>query len=437
MTQIIWSVNTNYRIHQVKLYHSLLGTQLKIWIDNQPIDKSQSLIYYGGRYHLNIDDQTFELVILTNGFKYFYFLLHNDRPIPSDKEITRGISADDLFKSSYLSDLSFWKSLADYLNLNYIPNPEAAWRLRHRLIGTWKGYPILIQRGLRYDIRKTVWYVLVRYYDHGSTDSANRIATDERVNQLLGGKVKSLLQAGQGFALITMPVRKRESPSELAERIKTFFSVVATYTSPIPQDYCEGKECRRIAGQERRLVLVNGNPLILCQDCISKIPEWGKKSEEAYHKAPNNLLPGLIAGFGAAFLGAMVWVAIGFLFDLIAAALAAFILVSILKAMDQVATKRSKTSLSIASGLTILSVTAGQYGQLLLLLFRQGMPLSGELFNTIWRVLFASPSVLYLAYFFTLLGAGVSLWQILSQQKSYFRQAFQPDVEVIHGVSLV
>lgn len=439
MADLIWTISEDNTRHVIRLHHTSLGGRREIWVDDRLAEQGKKLFDSGSRHFLNIDGKDYELDIVTNGVTFSYYLLHNGHPIPSDEQKNKGVNPQDLIKNHYLNDLPYWHDLGNILNLSYVPNRNTAWAWRNRLIGSKQGYIVIVEKGMLQSTNQLTWNVLIHHAAPLSPEAGDKIRSDARISPLFG-KVKSAKRAfvhTVDYTLISLPVNKTETASELAARIQTFISVVSMYTPPVKKDVCENQECKQPLGIENQLILINGMPRFICQKCIKEIPEYGKQAEKAYQSTPDNILPGFIVGVGIAALGAMIWTALAFLFDLIIAALAGGILMVIVRGMDQAGTKRSGRSLALAVFLTIISVTLGTFASVFIIFVRQGSPILPDTLFQAFDAMIRDTRMLMLAYFFTLLGAGPFLWSIWVQQKIFYAQAFKPEVELLPQGTIV
>lgn len=439
MANLNWTVDVENTKHVIRLYHAYFGGQRTIWVDDQIVTQSKKTYDSGSIHILQISDKVYELDIVTNGISFYYFLLQNGLPIPSDEQKEKGIKSQDLLHDRHLGDLSYWLDLGNALSLIYLPNRNAAWAWRNRLVGSMQGYIVVIQKSTFPRTNGAAWSILVHHARPLSSDAGEKIRSDSRVTALLGKlkKAKEAFEHTPGYTWIFFPTKKHETASALATRIRAFLSAVSMHTPLVREDLCENPECKRRFGTDNQLILVNGVPVLYCQDCIKEIPEQGKQAEKAYQSAPDNILPGLIVGIGIVVLGAMIWSAMAVLLDLVAAVISAVILVLIVRGMDQAGTKRSVRSLALAVLLTIISVTLGCIATLFFAFIRQGLPISLQTLFLAFNATFQDASMLVMAYLFTLLGGGSFLWSIWVQQKVQLSRSFKPIVETVPKESIV
>jgi hypothetical protein len=435
LPNIIWTLDIDNTQHVVRLVHGWFSGKREIWLDNNLIERRHKFIDYGSRQFFNIQDIDYELDIVLTGISYTYFLLRDEYPILTDQDKRKGRTAEDLLNNRFLRDQVFWHDLVQLLDLAFRSNREAAWASRNRLIGFLNGYLTIIQKSELPNPQRAGWSVLVRHASLFASDSGTKMRSDQRINSLLGNlkRSKDVFLSDSDYSWLFLPVIKKETPAELAARVRAFIGVVSDHAQRLPEDMCENKECHQRFTKDRQLIFINGMPRLFCPECKSTIPDWGKKAEKEYKEAPKNLLKGVIAGLGAAIIGAFVWAAIGVLLHKIMAVVSALILVGTVRAMDKVGVKRSGITMFISVLLTFFSVTLGNLTAIFSVKLLHGLPLSVQTLVESWKSMIARPSDLYVGYIMTLVWAGIIFISMWNQQKAYLSRVFKPHVEVIPG----
>jgi hypothetical protein len=433
-TVTTWTVSPNGSNHTVQCIHWPVTEKWEIWIDGVCIRHGKNFLSPILRNQISVAGVDFELITVCT-LPWGYFLLLNGMPVLSKKDIQRGRTVKDLFRSRFLRELPFWHDLAAMLDLNYYADRNGSFTFRHRLVGMIDGYLVTLVYRVYDNNNRSAWILFVHHAQPLFPETLKSIETDSRVLEIRGKfkKLKSLLGSDSYGTCVALPAQKREKPEQLARRIRTFVNVISEITDPFPSEICENPDCQHKAIPASTLVLVNGLPRRLCPDCLGAIPKWGEMNRQAYQAAPSNFLPGLVVGVGAAMLGALGWAALEVLFQRIASLFAGFAFIMIVKAMAKVQAKRSVPNLIAAAVLTVLSVTLGNWATALFVLLRAGVPLSWAALGDAWRLLLAQPSMLILSYFFILLTAGFYLWNLILHHKAALAQLFKPEVEVIPG----
>jgi hypothetical protein len=182
-------------------------------------------------------------------------------------------------------------------------------------------------------------------------------------------------------------------------------------------------------------VYLNGTMIVLCQDCLDNLPAEGQKTKEIYQKAPHNLSAGLIDSLGPILLGMVVWAAFAFFLQTIAAAISILIFVYIYRSMSNAGTKQTYWSILLAALLSVISVTLGNILCYFLALIRLAYPLNLGAVAAAWQITFSrnGSGILFLSYFFTLLGTGIYMLNTMTQLRKDRAAAFKPVVEIIPG----
>jgi hypothetical protein len=433
MPERTWIIPIAAHEYTLRLNHGTLSGRRQVWVDGTLVLDERKLVDAGSWHAIRIGETEIDLLIVTNGWNFRYYLFQGERPLLSDDDLRRGRTVDQTLKDHRLGLLLFWRQLGHVLGLSFLPQRQHGLNLGQRLIGLLGGHLVVIQAGMLAGTTRPGYSVYARHAPPLFQENTTQARADPRLVQLLGNlhKSRDVFSSSASGSVIFLPLVNNEGPIELAARVRTFLQVIATYFNPPPLDRCEGEACSQQFASQRRLVLVNGNLLSLCPDCLAKIPGWGEKNHQHYRQAPGNLLPGILVGVGVALVGAVLWAAVAFLLDALAAFVSMLILVWIVKAMDKVETKHTATSLALAALLTLLSVTVGNSFSIFLFEIRHGFPINLRTLLQAWAALWAEPRLLWLSYFFTLLGAGSFLWSIWSRRQNYLNRAFKPEVEVL------
>ncbi len=437
MAEITWLLDINNYQHTVRLMHSIWTGKREIWVDGVVVERGHKLVDRGSRHFVNIQDEEYELTIVTQtaGSGYGYFLLHNNQPILSESDKKKGKTAEVLSKTNFLRDRSFWQELGQLLNLEYMPERNADFGFQHRLVGFLQGYLINIRKIISANSYLIGWSIIVRHSPPFSSSAAETIRSDSRIKLLLGKykRRKEIFESSAQFSWILLPIMKKETPAEVANHVRSFLAVVTEHVRPLPEGVCENPECSQRQVKDRRLVYINGMPVLYCPDCIAAIPEVGKKAKLDYEKAPDNLLPGLITGLGISLLGGLALVVVAIIIAPAAIAVSYAIPFCVAKAMDKTGTKRSLLRLLVVAIFSIFSITLGNLALNFVELVRLGSPLSVEtIVDAFWGMV-ENPSLLFPSYFIALGMVALLLFSLWYQRKYVLPHEFTPQVEVLPG----
>ncbi|MFZ5881370.1 MAG: hypothetical protein ACOY0R_18540, partial [Chloroflexota bacterium] len=226
----------------------------------------------------------------------------------------------------------------------------------------------------------------------------------------------------------------KENLEDTFNRLLKFLSVFSKNVKPLSVESCEGPVCKSRVGPTLHLTVVNGNPLLLCQDCIDSIDDVGKIMEEEYKNLPINFSKGLLAGTGIAFLGMLVWAIIVayinplYIFNIIAAASLIFL---IIKIMDYSQTKRTVYGFLVGGILSIVGIMIGTYLGIFWGAFTEH---EMELFFA--KTPANNPVFFFFSLFLTALGVIPGIYGGISGIKDYQHTLSHPVTEVIPSFKL-
>jgi hypothetical protein len=263
----------------------------------------------------------------------------------------------------------------------------------------------------------------------------SQIMADPVVDRILGKEKTWRCTIDDNFAHCVFPYRPLKVGAEqIFNQISEWIEVINRYNRPEQLVRCEGDDCPDREAPIQ-VVLVNGYPLLLCSQCVTKIPGWGEDLQQAYQTAPTNLSKGLLAGLGAALFGAIIWAAVAVGFSAIAAVISAVVFIGIVKLMDRIGVKRSRSSLMSAAMLTVLSAVLGTYLALAwdaVNELSQGLSINSLsiIMTTAWQNLWATRLLGRSIVVCLLTVVPFLLWTWWEQRKHY-AQIFRPVVEVI------
>jgi len=433
MTKLTWEVNINQEPHTIQLDHGYFTGKRKIQIDGQEIVNERKFVDYGSQHQFSIDGSSFDLVITTNGLTYEYYLLQDGIPITAQEKRGRKNKPE----LSYIAELEYWKKLAEISGLSYVPFPNVSGWARHRLLGHIHGY-LTVVRYMYTNNGGIGISVLVRFASLSNPNQAQIQAKSELKKSIVSSNayVDRSLDIQTNFGFIMLPYNfKKDTPEGLFSKIELFVKVISNYAHPLSSDRCEGAECRFRFGDKLRLAFTNGFPEFLCEDCAERIPQVLHKRIEEHKLKPNKLMEGIIAGLIVMVSGGIIWGLVAVFLDRIMAVLAAGMFILILKAMDKVGTKRTRTSLFAASILGMLGVTLGTYLSLVFFIIKTYPDhVSIEMLYVAWQSMWDDKSMLYTSFIFGLLGILPYLWLVRSSQKRQQSLMNNPVVEMIDHI---
>lgn len=435
MPKITWTLPGHSQNHTVELIHGTYRGQRQVYVDGSLVDQGRQVFDRGSRHVIHVEDEEYEVDVLTNGISFDYYLIHNNLPIPSDQDCQKRKTTAGLLQDRYFRDLALWLDLAKELGLEYRPEREADWVFRHRLVGFHNGYLVVVKRALSAEFFRPGVTIIVRHSPAPDPEMGKQLYKDSRVTPWRGNLKKS----NKGFGAkpdvtgIFLPDDKKDTSHLLAEKVRTFTTLVAEYAGPLVPGKCENEACKTRLVRERQLVFINGVPWLFCPECIATIPGMGGTNQKNFESTPQGLWPGLIAGFGIAILGAVAFAAAALAIGGLAVLVPGVVLSRILKAIYTLGAKASLRSIFAAVLLTLFSAILGIFGVSFLLAVRQGFPLLGPAFHQILPIARLNARLFFLALLVLLFWAGPNLWQTWAQQKEQMALSFKPEVEVLPG----
>ncbi len=433
-----WEVNIEGDTHTVHLRHGHYLGKREIWLDGQRIFEGRQLVDRGSQHQFLIGSSSCELGITTNGITFDYYLLLDGLPVETPGSAS---SKKSRATKTSLSEVAHWQNLADISHLNYVVIPNVQGFMRHRLIGFIDNYLVIVRLGVIPSTGQVMISILVRFAPLINSDVIKPQLKTELIDKEITDKkhiINQFLDIQRDFALILLPYQqKKETPESMSSKINLFIKSLSKYASPLRDELCEGIDCKLRIGQDLRLVFINDYPFQLCDKCIENIAKLAEKDKEEYQKAPLRLGRGVLVGILAALIGGVLWAAVAVFLNSVAAAMAALILVLVVKGMDKVGTKRTIWSILVAGLLGLIGVVFGVYLSVVFYILKnyQGqLPL--EILQIAWRFLWEDRRILNLSLIFGMLGILPYLWAVWSAQKQQFSRVFKPEVEILNDFRL-
>jgi len=432
-----WEVTVYEGKHVIKLRHGYFTGKRIIWLDGNVIEESRKISNHASQYFFSIEDKKCEVGITSNGFTYAYYLLVDNVFIPSiEKKSTPNKKI-----SAIINESNSWIKLSQALNVDYIPLPKAQGFRRHRIIGSINGLLTVVRHGQRPQSNKPVYAIIVRYSPLLNTEEAKEALLNHAAINEIRGNLKSqkeTFEIQKDVAWITLPYNsKKDSTAQITDNVLQFINILSNYAQPLPQNICEGERCGLKSDHRIKLVFIGSFPRLLCENCIAEIPTINKKARDAYQESPTKLMQGMAVGAGVALLGGILWALVSIIPNNTITSLGillipTFMMVGIIRSMDQVGTKRTIWSILTAMFLSIVGVIFGAYLSSLFYVIKEYsvMP-STEIVVKAWQHFWSNSKALYTALFIFLFIALQYAWTIWSNTKSALSRVFEPDVEII------
>lgn len=435
MTTTIWTVTVDGQEHKVELVHRWVTGIRRVRVDGEVVHRKREWFASGDILRIMpILENRAQVWLVTHATTYSYYLFADGAFVPNDKQRAKGIDAEKLLAGKTLGDMRFWLELGDQLGLQYMPMADAVWRYRHRLIGRIDGAPVAIyvsgEDSLKAVRIKLYLTVSVRHAEAVPEDVGKSIIDDLRLPALLPGTTikQSDLRFSSIKAQMLIPYTwKKQDAADVAQGVRNFVKLVADHTPALPPDVCE--ECGRKTTP--RLALPNyGTPMLICQQCLDKMPQKAAEARRAYEASPGKLGRGILAGLGVSLLLAPVFAAVIVILERVGAIMGMAAFYAILKAMDRIGTKRTLLSMSVAGLLSAPAIFLSVCLAIVWGVWQEGMALSLDLFAPVIEAAWTSDLLRLMAYFS---GIGVVVMVVTTwlEQRKAVAEHFSPDMELV------
>jgi hypothetical protein len=438
MANRTWTFDVNGKPHEVLLRFGVI-TGRQIWLDGTLIDKGRALIETSSDYHFSVENHPAELGIISKPAGYEYYLRIDDEFVFPKNDKRKKIS-ESIFK--YLEQRRKWIAAGKKYGLEYYSQPGRQTAIQYRLIGYVQNYLVLITSGSWNGGGTSIpGNIMIIRHANIDADKAREIKNSKEIKQALRAinGYPELIDIQPNFSTIFLRsgLRKVDEAGVLGGLVSAV-PVLSGSLHPTFADKCEGTECKSPYNKDLTLVLINLVPAAMCQECIDRAGDIGKKTEAEYKKHPGNLGKGILYGLAAAFLGAIAW-ALGIIFfDMISAVFAILILLLVVKAMDYAKTKRTLGSMLIAGMFSLAGAIVGSFFGLAGYLFKEGKfePTINEFIKLARYYFMAQPKLLNETILYSLIGLVPYLFFGWNAQRKYLKQAFKPKIEVIKNFEL-
>jgi hypothetical protein len=436
-----WEFTLDGKQHRFKLVHGM--GRRRFYLDGNLLLEQKQWRNRQVSYTFDVEGALCEVNFHNFYMEYtghYYSCFVNDVLIPSvqDKKWRRKIE-----RRGFALQRNYWFELSKVLNLKPVPiHPELGYAGKP-LLGDVKGFLTRINFGVSKENAPLV-FALVRYKPVNDVKPIkNDLVQILSVAGILRkSSVYQVEPVAPDHALVSWFFNpKKLTAEQIAQSLFDVLAVFSRYTSGVSPFKCENTACKHPSDTNLKLVLVNGYPSWMCASCIAELDSLGERTKEDYKQAPLNFGRGLAAGILAAVAGSLAWAAMMILFDIIAAAFSAFILLGIVKAMDWVKAKRTFWSILIAGALSVGGSILGSYlGGLWTTVSKGGVSLtfifeSLENFlwylGFVWNGLWEKTTVMNTTIMFSVLGVGIYLWSFWSQHRNQLKRAFKPEIYVV------
>jgi hypothetical protein len=294
-----WTIELRGITHRIGLTSSIYYTQ------GTEIRRDDRILFHGRydgsndwHYPFLIDGHALEIGIAARGIGYEAFLTVDGALIePADIDEKRKKPGRLARKS--LAQTAYWRDMAKATGLKYASVRGMKGRWRHRLLGNLGNLWVAVRH-------EGWWNLAIEIFgrfpkDPDAMRDELRKALKEGEKESGDSSVAFGLRIHEDRCEIRIPYRPwAEEPASVAQRLLTVIDRVAQAAQPLSEDYCEGTNCTGKTTGASSMVLVKGEPRILCPSCAKEaLVTPGRES-----RIP---LKGLMAGFLVALMGGLVW----------------------------------------------------------------------------------------------------------------------------------
>lgn len=360
MTTTKWTFSIEDKPHEV-IFKRNFGPNHEIWLDGQMIEKWREFLDKESIHNFDIDGHPATLGIILGTYNPEYFLLVDEKLVEADDKNKKLFGKAAI---QFLETRKKWIDLGKAKGLEYRPASNTKkLAYTHRIIGRIDDFLAIIQAGEKQfrDAKLSGFFFSLKYASI-DPERIEKIKNDQTISEICKDWQMGLDQINPtGLVLFMKPVPNEDTEEDVYEAFSDFIKAVSTYIRPAMEERCEGPGCGSSIGQDLQVVLVNGMPMILCQEYEKHIADMGTEAELEYHETPSNLLKGTFYGIGGMLLGSLPWVIIPVIFNMVYSVLAIFPLAATQLAMNYAKTKRNFVSLLIASMLAMVGSILGTY----------------------------------------------------------------------------
>ena len=142
----MYEINWHFNNQHLRLHYRRFPAHRTLWIDDEEVWEQKGWFDKGCRHFFAVGEDELELAgVVVNGSLTRHFLLTDSLPLPSDEEISAGISQADLLDSAGSGHARYWEKVTKLTKLNYLPQKDSHFWYRHRLVG-WMSERLLSVR---------------------------------------------------------------------------------------------------------------------------------------------------------------------------------------------------------------------------------------------------------------------------------------------------
>lgn len=436
MTIIKWTFPIEDKPHEVIFKRNFVPNP-EIWLDGQMVEKWREFLDKESIHNFDIDGHPAVLGIAIRMSALEYFLLIDGELVEADG---KGKKLFGKSSSQFLETRKKWIDLGKAKGLEYLPASNTKnLAYTHRIIGRIDDFLAIIQAGEKQfrDVKLSGFFFSLKYASI-DPERIEKIKNDQTISEICKDWQMGLDQISPtGLVLFMKPVPNEDTEEDVFEAFSDFIKAVSIHVRPAMEERCEGSPCGSSIGQDLQVVLVNGMPMILCQEYEKHIIDMGKKAELEYHETPSNLLKGILYGIGGMLLGSLPWVVIPVIFNMVYPVFAIFPLAATQLAMNYAKTKRTFVSLLIANLLAMVGSILGTYLSLVTYwLKNHNWDFDLEQLRELTQRVFEDSRIMNDAIIFAWLILGLLFILATYYRHRELKRLFHPEMEVIPSFKL-
>jgi hypothetical protein len=234
-----------------------------------------------------------------------------------------------------------------------------------------------------------------------------------------------------------LPVQNEDTEEDGYEAFSDFIKAVSIYVRPAMEERCEGAGCGSSIGQDLQVILMNGMPMILCQDYAKHVADMGKNAELEYHETPNNLLKGTLYGIIGMLAGILPLLIFPIILNRVYPVIALFPFAGIMWAMRRTKTKQNFVSILIASLLSLIGSIIGTSLSLMIYWIKQNYwTFDNDLLLKLIQRIIENPKLIKETINISLLFIAIYAVPIWIGTRQERKRLFHPEAEVIPSFDL-
>lgn len=432
MTTTKWNFSVEDKPHEVMLKRGSIIPNPEIWLDGQMVEKWREFLDKESIHNFDIDRHPAVLGIAIRMSALEYFLLMDGELVEADG---KGKKLFGKSSSQFLETRQKWIDLGKAKGLEYRPTSNTKQlAYTHRVIGRIDDFLVIIQAGKKQfrDVELSGFFFSLKYASI-DPERIEKIKNDQIISEICKDWQMGLDQISPtGLVLFMKPVPNEDTEEDVFEAFSDFIKAISIHVRPAMEERCEGPGCGSSFGQDLQIVLMNGMPMILCQDYAKHIADMGKNAELNYHETPNNLLKGTLLGIIGMVAGILPLLIFPIFLNRVYPVIALFPFAGIMWAMRLTKTKQNFVSILIASFLSLVGSIIGTSLSLMIFWIKQNnWAFDNDLLLKLIQRIIENPKLIKETINISLLFIAIYAVPIWIGTRQERKLLFHPETEVI------